>query len=110
MSLREGEAMVDEHTLRGRPLDVHFSGADLTDGHFQFEFQEVAGYFRLPHKIVAADYEVKRAHDDDLDRWVDVDGHESLWACAKVIPMGWSWSLFFCHSALTDVQVVAEMT
>ncbi|CAK0876003.1 unnamed protein product, partial [Prorocentrum cordatum] len=74
MSLREGEAMVDEHTLHGRPLDVHFSGADRADGYFQFEFEEVAGYFCLPRKIVAADYEVKRVHDDDLERWVDVGG------------------------------------
>ncbi|CAK0896498.1 unnamed protein product, partial [Prorocentrum cordatum] len=107
--LRDGGAFARQRAEAGRPLGVHVSGADLTDGYFQFEFEEAAGYFCLAHKVLASECGVTRVFDDDARQWTDVNPEETLWTCVKVIPMGWTWSFFFCRSALADVQVCAEM-
>ena len=63
----------------------------------------------MPRKVTAGDCGTTRAHDGDRACWAGVDEHETLWACVKVMPMGWSRPLFFRHSTVTDAQAVAEM-
>ena len=48
------------------------------------------------------------ARDDD-GSVEPVDEATWLWPCLRVLPMGWSWSLYFCHSVLVDAMVASEM-
>ena len=92
----------------GKPLDIHFSSLDLTDGFYQFEFEEASSFFCLDHLVQAGDFGVTSIYDDDVKDFTPVLASEWLYPCFRVIPMGWSWSLFFCQSALTHAMIVSE--
>ncbi|CAK0808501.1 unnamed protein product, partial [Prorocentrum cordatum] len=90
--LGDGETFAWQHAEAGRPLDVHFSGADLTDGYFQFEFEEAAGYFCLAHKVLASEFGVTRVFDDDARQWTYVNPEESYEALlAELRRRGFLW-------------------
>ena len=60
--------------------------------------------------VQAGDLDVSSVYDDDMQQWVDVETDTWLWPCFQGLPMGWSWALFLCHSALTDGMLMALMS
>ena len=72
----------------GTPLELHFSSLDLTDGFYQFEFEEASSFFCLDHLVQACDFGVKRIYDDDVQGFTDVGASKWLYLCFRVIPMG----------------------
>ena len=49
---------------------------------------------------------VEFALDED-DQWVRVDPSDLIFVCVCTPVMGYSWSLYFCHSMCADVSVTA---
>ena len=50
--------------------------------------------------IVAGEFGIDSAWDDDIIAYVPVDPHQRLAACICTLPMGWSWGLYYCQSVL----------
>ena len=85
-----------------QPLHVCGASIDLQDGYYQFEIEPLASWFSLGELFSAADAGVSEVYDEQSHSYVPVAADEHLWACFRCIPMGWSWGLFFAHSALEE--------
>ena len=48
----------------GRPLDIHFGGLDLTDGYYQFKWEEMASFFCLDITVRAGAFNIDRVFDE----------------------------------------------
>ena len=48
------------------------------------------------------DFGVTHVYDEELQRTVPVEPDEKLWPCVGTLPMGYSWSLYFCQSILVS--------
>ena len=80
-------------------FDVHTASVDLQDGYYQFEVAELSSWFSLGVTYTAMEAGVQEVWSDENRTMEPVDGSEHLWACFAGLPMGWSWALYFCHSA-----------
>ena len=83
------------------------AGIDFQDGFYQFEWEEMAGFFGIDCVCSAREAGVERVYDDGRQCWTDADPDELLWPCFKGLVMGWSWSLFLCNSTLTHGMTCA---
>ena len=103
-------ANVDLSHLRddGVESDVCGCGADLTDGFYQFVFDAVAPWFCFDVRGTAGSFGTKRVLRRDRRGYEEVAEDTVVFPCFRGLPMGWSWALFFCHSALTDLMLEAS--
>ena len=62
----------------------------------------------LDHAVRAGDFHVTEVYDDILDEWSSFHCDDVLYPALAVLPMGFSWSLFFCHGILTEVMLEGE--
>ncbi|CAE8711223.1 unnamed protein product, partial [Polarella glacialis] len=97
------------HEKEGNVIEMSVSSLDLTDSFYQFTWEEVASWFALDYETTAGEFGVSEVYDDELACLVPASPDQQLWPCIRVLPMGWSWSLSFCHTALTDAMVTGEM-
>jgi hypothetical protein len=67
----------------------------------------LAEYFALG-EVAAREFSVEKVWGDELGRVDPAQPEETLWACLGVLPMGWTWILYFCYSALTHAMVASE--
>ena len=87
---------------------------DLTDGVYQFVSDELASWFSLsfdaqPHDIEdIAGQPFVSTWDDSAGGMVAVDRGLTYTAVSRGLPMGWSWSLCFCHSVLSAAMASAS--
>jgi len=97
-------ADVDEGAATGegdnKDLEPHGSGVDLQDGFYQFLVPELSSWFSFGVTCTAAEAGVSSVYCDEEKKEVPIDGSEHVWACFAGLPMGWSWALYVCHSAL----------
>eukprot|EP00971_Amphidinium_carterae_P333911 6468918-Amphidinium_carterae.1 len=86
--------------------DVPYAvGSDFQDGFYQFRFDEMAPGFAFNFRVQAKDFAVKGVWDTDTGLWAEVDEEEWLFPTFRGLVMGWSWGLYFCHSALVRALV-----
>lgn len=91
---------------------VGFS-VDLTDGYYQFRSRVMDLYFGLDLRLTAKDAgelvgaPLRVVFDDASGTDVPVDPASQVEACFLGMAMGWSWSLFFCQSAVADAMRAA---
>ena len=71
----------------------------MRDGFYQFRWTAMAQYFALDHVCVARDFCISEVLDADRD-YVTVDPHEPVFSCVASLPMGCSFGVHFCHSAM----------
>ncbi len=90
------------------PLRITVSELDLVDSFYQFSFEEVGSFFCLDHRVRASQFSVTEVFDDDTGGFVAVGPDDWLWPAFRVMPMGWTWSLWLCHGALVEAMVHAE--
>ena len=93
----------------GVPLNISISEIDLVDSFYQFAFEEVASFFCLDHPLQAKELSISEVYDDDLGRFDATHPDEWLFPAFRVMPMGWSWSLWLCQNALVDAMVASEV-
>jgi len=100
-----------DSSLIGDPLSCHPTGCgvDFQDGFYQFVFDQVAPWFASDLARSAAFFGASEVYDAALDQYVAVSGDTVVVPCFRGLPMGWSWALFFCHSALTSAMVAATL-
>eukprot|EP00971_Amphidinium_carterae_P344159 6484374-Amphidinium_carterae.1 len=91
--------------LSGCEAVPHAVGSDFQDGFYQFRFDEMAPWFSFNYKVMAKEFGVSRVWDADTGLWAEVDGEEFLFPTFRGLVMGWSWGLYFCHSALVRALV-----
>lgn len=93
----------------GVVADLSFSAIDLVDSFYQLEWRGMCEYFALDVVVSAAEVGVFRVWDERLEEWRPTEPAEKLFACFKVLPMGWSWSLFLCQQVLEEQMILSEM-
>ena len=86
--------------LHAEPPDVHLSSVDLRDGFYQFATPMLSSWFSFGETYTADEAGVTEVFDEETQSMVAVEPWEELWACFAGLPMGWSWALHVCHSAL----------
>ena len=82
--------------------DFHAAGADLEDGFHQFTEEELASYFGLDFPEPAGVYGTEFIYDPASQSHVRVDPTTIVFPVYVGLPQGWSWSLYFCQSALAS--------
>lgn len=95
------------------PVEVTGSSADLTDSYYHFFSERLAAWFSLDY--VATGEEISRLlgrpcvehYDDEVQGFVAAEASHSYVACFRGLPLGWSWSLFFCNDAISSCMKVA---
>ena len=88
-------------------MDISISEIDLVDSFYQFAFEEVASFFCVDHPLQAKELSISEVYDDDLGRFDGTHPDEWLFPAFRVMPMGWSWSLWLCQNALVDAMVAS---
>ena len=106
LDLSDGYLQVNSHP---QPLELSFSAIDLVDSFYQLSFEELASCWAFDLAVQAREFAVTQVWDDSSRSWRPVHPDEWLYPVMRVLPMGWSWSLWFCHSALREAMVVSEM-
>ena len=90
-------------------VDIHGSGADVKDCFFQMSIDKAASWFGFDHPETAADWASLRGvdcrelsiWDDERQAWETSGEHELPYPCMRVMPMGWSWALYFANEIVT---------
>ncbi|CAK0900205.1 unnamed protein product [Prorocentrum cordatum] len=99
----------DEALEPGAASSLELCGAavDLQDGFYQLWFKVMSDWFGIDCCMTAAEAGVSEVFDvvDGKGARVSVAAEEAAWPCFCGVPMGLTWALFICHSALTDAMV-----
>lgn len=104
-----------EETLRASQkegcaaADLHFGAIDLVDSFYQLRWEFFAESFALNVEMTASEAGTTDVWDSAQGRRVDLAPSDKVFPCLAVLPMGWSWSLWFCHLVLCNTMVNAEM-
>ena len=70
--------------------DVHFAGGDIADCFYRLGVPPgMENYFSLPG--------IAGAHIPEVAKQLRVAQHVRLVPCLRVLPMGWSWSLYIAQ-------------
>ena len=85
-----------------------FSAVDLSDAFYQLKWEGLSSYMCLDHTVMASEYHVSEVYDEVLGTWEAVSGSDLLYPALTVLPMGISWSLFFCHDLLSEAMLEGE--
>lgn len=83
--------------------------ADVTDCFYRFGLEELAHYFAINHPLSAEGWEqlgigAAEVFDPDVGRMVRTSAQQLLYPCFRVVPMGWSWALFFAQEAVLRIS------
>ena len=91
---------------RKRTNDAGYEGSlavlDLRDSFYLFRYELLSHLFALEGTYRAADVGVTDALDAE-GNWVHVEPETLVYVCLSTLPMGFAWSLFFCHDVCTNV-------
>ena len=98
---------VPSNTENSEDSELVFSSLDLTDAFYQLGWEGMSSYFCLDLEVRAGDYNVDRVFDEVTGLWEDLGPDDMVYPALAVLPMGFSWSLLFCHSLLTEGMLEA---
>ena len=91
------------------PQSPSFSAIYLVDSFYLFLWTKLAELFALDVVVYAGEVDTSQVYDPDLGRSCAVAPDEPLYACLSTLPIGWSWSLYFCHDVTTECMPAAEV-
>ena len=89
-------------------VEICGSPGDVIDGFFHFKNESVADFFALEFQVRAGDYGVASVYNPDTGNHESVGVDETLWPVVEAMPMGWSWALHICHSAVEEALVAVH--
>ena len=89
--------------LTPQDVDLHGAGTDMVDGFYQLLWREMGSWFGLNFPEAAHVYNAASVYDDALGIDVPVNRDEIIFPVFEALPMGWSWSLYYCHSLTSHV-------
>lgn len=83
-------------------LNPSGGSVDLKDGFYQFAVESVASWLALGETIVASEHDVRSVYSDRSGLHKRLEPSERLHVVFAGLPMGWSWALAMCQSALEE--------
>ena len=94
----------------GRPqVDLFGAGLDLCDAFYQNTARELGCLFGFDYPELASVWGVDSVYDDTLGQEVAVGPSELLFPVFEGLPMGFSWSMYFCQD-LTATALMKAAT
>ena len=78
------------------------------DSFYLFAWDRLSALFAFDTPFYADEVGATTALDDDGAE-VDVGSDTLFFPCPGTLPMGWSWSLWFCHGVLCNVMLRAPI-
>ena len=84
-------------------IELLTSAADVDDSFYQFATPQLASWFAIRQLVDPAEYGVTKTWDSTAGRLRDVRDGERVYLGFSCLPMGWSWALHFCHSAVSHL-------
>ncbi|CAK0870936.1 unnamed protein product [Prorocentrum cordatum] len=90
---------------QGGLFSLPFSGSslDVVDGFYQFDNWRMASWFGMDDPDEAGVYGVTEVWDDDLEEMVPLQPTDIVYPCFRALSMGFTWALYFCHSAVEHI-------
>ena len=89
-------------------ISVHASAADVDDSFYQFHTPQLASWFAIPEEYDLADLGITEVWSEARGCLRPVQPGERGHVGFACLPMGWSWALHFCHTAVSHVARFAE--
>jgi hypothetical protein len=101
-----GKQAAQTPELSDGPYTGRISVLDLVDSFYQLGYEQLSDFFAFEETVLARDVSATTALDEH-GKSVHVTGDTALFACFSCMAMGWSHSLFACHSLLVQGIVLA---
>ena len=84
------------------------SEMDVSDCFYRFEIKEMASWFGIdsPSRVGYWNdngFGLQTVYDEDLTRHVPVTESDILYPVIAVMPMGWTWALFFANESVASI-------
>ena len=102
LNLAEEWSQLSSQTGVAPTMSVAGASIDLQDGYYQFECENLSSWFCLGETYSVDALGLQQIFDEPSRSYSAAVPGERVWACFRGLPMGWSWALFFCHSALEE--------
>ena len=87
---------------------------DVSDCFYQFQIKEMASWFGIDYPKSASvwgqqRFDVGTVYDEDLGRHIRVGKEATLYPVIGVMPMGWTWALFFANETIAHLVREASL-
>ena len=89
-------------------INIRASAADVDDSFCQFHTPQLASWFAVAQLVDPSEIGVTQIWSDQLGRLRPVQPGEHCYVGFACLPMGWSWALHFCHTAVSHVARCPE--
>ena len=89
-------------------INVRTSAADVDNSFYQFHTPQLASWFAVPEVVDYADLGITEIWSESLGRLRPVQPGERGHVGFSRLPMGWSWALHFCHTAVSHIARCPE--
>ena len=88
---------------------VHGAAPDWVDSFYKFVFDDLAEFFCLDLPVEAHEVGITSVWNHGTSEYDGLFPDDYVFPALATLPMGWSWSLFACHSALCEAMVCSEV-
>ena len=90
------------------------SEMDVSDCFYQFQIKEMASWFGIDYPKTAAFWRgrgvsLDRIFDEEAGRYVSVKDGTVLFPVVNVMPMGWTWALFFANETVAHLVAKSDV-
>ena len=84
-------------------FEVRSSAADVDDSFYQFHTPQLASCFAIRELVDPRDFDITTMWCSRLGKVRAVAPGEKCYLGFSCLPMGWSWALHFCHTAVSHL-------
>ena len=84
-------------------FELRTSAADVDDSFYQFATPQLSSWFAINQMVNPRDYGVSMMWCSRQNKFRKVADGERCFLGFACLPMGWSWALHFCHSAVSHL-------
>ena len=84
-------------------MELRTTAADVDDSFYQFATPQLASWLAIRELVDPKEFGVHRIWDSRLGKLRDVAEGERCYLGFSCLPMGWSWALHFCHTAVSHL-------
>ena len=106
-SIRLHENELLGQALGERPLNAVVVAIDLVNSFYLFWWESLASLFAVEHSCTSEQLGASTAVDEH-GKVCQLEPHDRVFPCLTTLCMGASWSLYFCHSVVARLMVIAS--
>ena len=89
-------------------IDIRASAADVDDSFYQFQIPQLASWSAVPQSVHPVEIGVTQIWSEQLGRLRPGQPGERCYVGFSCLPMGCSWVLHFCHTAVSHIASCPE--